>query len=119
MFFASRFAPKALDNRLMLSLNMHSTPMLLIQITDLLFPRLMSLSQSIPQPPESDNFRVNLKSDFQQVSEDPVNPKRIPSISINWTFYVNWKKAYVQIPIGCKKDDLEKLKKILDAMCGG
>jgi hypothetical protein len=30
----------------------------------------------------------------------------------------NGKKAYIQIPIGCEKNDLERIKKILDNMCG-
>ena len=70
-----------------------------------------SLSNQSPQPPESDSLGVNLKSDFQQVSEEPSESQKKTMDFHKFELITSTgKKAYVQIPIGCKKDDSRKAK---------
>jgi hypothetical protein len=82
---------------------------------------LLGTEKIIPptQPTESDSFGLKPKSEVQQ---EPIGSAELPKQNTDYHRFEfitsTGKKAYVQIPIGCEKDDLDKLKKILDAMCG-
>jgi len=71
----------------------------------------LSESNAIPQKPKSDFSRLQLEEKGESPKISPGYHKFEFTISTG-------KKAYVQIPMDCKKEDLEKLKKILDAVCG-
>ena len=118
VFLHLGIAPKALDSAVDAFINsaqyanvIDSNNRLILSGTDKIAPPT--------QPAEFDSTGLKPKSDLQQVSEEPSESQKKDIDFHKFEFITSTgKKAYVQIPIGCKKDDFEKLKKILDAMCG-
>jgi hypothetical protein len=118
VFLHLGIAPKALDS----AVDSFITSAQYANVIDSNNRLLLSGTEKITlptQPTESDSTGLKPKSDFQQVSEEPKESQKNDIDFHKFEFITSTgKKAFVQIPIGCKKDDLEKLKKILDAMCG-
>jgi hypothetical protein len=120
VFLHLGIAPKALDNAVEAFINSAQYANVIDSSNRLRITNTDKKTASPSKPSELASEDLKLKSTFSQLPVEDLGDLQKKSTDYHkFEFIISTgKKAYVQIPMDCKKEDLEKLKKILDAVCG-